>query len=1715
MVPDNDPKTEMTFSGLTEYLIKLQFQCRDTYLEFKEDKKNSDSSLRKRNSREVFEPVSLIKEWLIYSDGRIHGEIIFQLSKLQGNLIDLASSFFGTRSECIVTPSDINRFHISVLCMQPSTKTQERGYNSLPMGDDLPLGTFGLLLEILPSSFGINLNYRDLYCLGYTPPDFILNFQKWIKKAIGVDGFTDENPHSFNINEVFVPFSALLFSKIDLKNSERRRATQHMQAWKEKTTEKQDILMKFDSEHNQIVFKSSTIADINQIPPMPMSLLKIREQVRYHQSFELDFAEGRWSAVAEYLSNMNTSENNYYLQLRSAYFALMTRTPHKYLSLMSHINTSTTELEPLSARLRLAHSREAKLSLLSKKIKEFSANWPGAESDPFIGQVFSEFLGDLWRFESKTTAVHCYDRALQYAGHPGRLLRKKKELYLEMGDEDNTLKVLDELIEREPRKIEVSKLLLEKTEILQRNLNIEAACSTALKAMNFDRHSVFAIKALATSFVKGNKYSEAIQALDDFIKESHPSFSGRQQAELHATIGDIWLSHLDAPEIAIDRLALASSLDQDRPEYLHNLAKVQGILGRIEDQAKSLEIYVSLMTKHDDPEQVRWANEQLNQIYASDGSSLGVQKALHLNKLLKATPVSLESVQNLAKSFSRAGDWKTIIETVYSRLNEIETDLETGKVLDFFADQAEAVIGDLDLAGRCRKKALEYSFISANIFNYNYNLLRSGDNLEMLGNLCMRWVELGFSDRIEIVRECIESDYFIEGQVLDQWAIRATELSHGNYGLIQHRLHSSMRNKNSIRTLTLWKTVNEIDIGPIRRKKLFDSITDFLIEEQHWDEMKSAFHWFACNGEDPTQVSFEAIEKLKNRVFDFELLDFILIILKHGDIPNLELSRTQEILRVYPAHLRLYFTVMAQNTLDMQQKCQYIVSAINLATKDSPSPVEIAIINELFGAPLSSEWHGVPNASRISKIPDFESPIYFYLKYWVPFLLAEEKQFALQLLLELMSKSIENVTNMLASLDDIITGCESESIFHKISLIADGLDENTIRIYLSKAVFDPSPKNTFLLKAAIARNPRKMIDIAIDFLDVGKIFEDQYVSFTIFFETLEVLSSHFIWPGIQNKVEAIIHEDSRSLEPHRRHISFSDIRRFAPILASFQRVIQNNINCELSEVDAIFKYLLEALEDWPQGDETASVIKNAAIEFAKKTNSVSLLNRLESFTHQEPIETLIVICGAFSRIQEITASKALAQRIYSSLQNGTSQAALSSDKLRLLKSYLGVEEAQPSIDKSITVGESSLIYPHQATSSNERFLVSGPSTPKKVLDIISGPLNSQAIEDTRILAATTISHEASNDTSTNIGEDLEATSIEGRPTITASNWRDLARNNLLRPQDLSELWNQESSNSLSHHISVQVVAILTGQVNSLKDWKMPVWRDIRSANYPISVGARYPESQLSPSLVGPMAKIFMELNNFLSLVYRDRLSVSQITENMGISRESFNKLLVPLTWNSPIIVRSGISVVQERFDNRQLSFASLPDLGKNIYFDVKSRQIIFDEGHYHKMPPSHLFHGLLIKFWEIKTKFQIYFLIDPIKELWPIMKLLIDFLSDKKISRDVLAATIYNNRELGEFLEIIDFKKISFLLKEMGTFRQSDFLKTYFAMQSHLYRISSAETLDIVGLLEYLTGFNLIESEGISLNDLFKSSRFFQPLFKFVLQLEAGPESLPTMEIAQ
>lgn len=1740
MVPESGSNEEGSLESLKVLLLRLGFEWHDRCLKFKNDKNKSGSLLGNHSKRGVHDPVVSVHGWTIFNDGRIDGAMNLDLSRLENNLRESVSSFFGTKSECHLSYTGGSKLHVSVLCIQPSTKTQERGYASLPMADDLPLGTFGFLLDFLPSNFGIIISFIDLYCLGYTHPDFILKLPKWIRTSLGVQGIYDESASTVNINEIFVPYGALLCSRIEAKATDRRRAVELIHSWKERCSQKQDVIMEVDSEKKIISLKSSSLGEIDHISQISMSLLKIREQVRHHQSFEMDFSEGRWTAVSDYLGKMTAAENNYFLQLRASYFAMMTRTPNRHPYLLTLTSRSASDVENLSARIRLSSSREAKLSFLSQIINNFSAIWPESETDPYIGQVFSEFLGDLWRPENSSLAKKAYERALEYSGHPGRILRKKKDLFLEMGDVDNTLQILDDLIEVEPRKMETSRLLTEKAEILLRNSRAEEACSTGLKAVSLDRHSICAIQVLANALVKSEKYAEAIRALDDFIEDRHPSFSARQQAELHAKVGEIWHRYLKSSEIAVDRLTLASRLDPERAEYLYELAIIQENLGRLEDHARTLELYSSMMTKQDEPEKVRWANEKLSQIYSSDSHSLANQKTQHLTKILKTIPMSLEAIQSLERSFSLADDWKIIIQAVISRLFDAETELEKGKLLDFSADQAEAILGDLPLAGHCRELALSHSFLSSNIFHHNYDLFRSSDNQEMLGMLCVTWVERAFSDRVEIVRECIESEYHIDSDLLDQWAIRAADLSSTNYDLILHRLYTHIRFKNLARTISIWKAVNDIDIGPIRRKKIFDSVVDFLAEGQQWADIKDAFDWFGRNGEDALQISLDAIETLKNKIPDRDLLDFVVIVLNHGDVPKLDHNRIIETVRNYPEFLRLYFTVLAENTIDLQEKSEYMVKALGIEVSRPSSTREMAVVNELFSAPVTSQWYGAQRVSRLLTNKEFEKQIYYYLKYWVPLVSAQEKQNAFLLLLDLMTHSFEDVRLSFASLEDMITGFESESIIHKISNLAAGLDENTVKIFFSKAILDPSPKYTLFLKAIYSRNPELLIKLARDYLGDGQFYEGQNPDYGGFFRTIDSLASTALWQELESTIGDLFGEDARCYDPEIRRIRFFLVRQHESLKISFQKFLKTPKSSLLPETDCIFRYLLEALEDGPKADDLVPMIKNAALECAPFTVNISLLSRLESLTCEDSNETLMIICAAYYRLEDRESCKALADQIYSRFQSGGSGHELSQDNLRLLDSFRETPKSASLLLKDDLHG----VRTHLADSPNPlphgaipEAPMTSPEIPlempleipleaplKESVSEVLGTIQENLSVEAQIFGSPVEANpddkatellRAAPDSVTGIQDDPQATSVENRQLISESNWQEMARSNLLRPDDLSDLLNLEFSNPLAHHVSVQVVAILTGQIAQLKDWHMPVWRKRNSSNYLISIEERYPESQLSPSLVGPMAKIFMEMNLFLSLVYRERLLVHHIASHSGISLDKFSQNLVPLTWDSPIMVRSGISAVRERFEKRQITFASLANLGKNIFFDVKSRQIIFDESYYHKMPPSHLFHGLLIKFWEIKTKFQVYFLIDPIKELWPLMKLLIDFLSEKKMSRDTLSATIHNKREIGEFLEKIDFHKLAYHLTELGTFRQSDFLKTYFAMQSHLYRIVVSETLDIIGLLECITGFDLTAGQLISLHDLFKSSPYFQPLFKFVLQLQPGTQHSVAMDVAQ
>jgi tetratricopeptide (TPR) repeat protein len=355
------------------------------------------------------------------------------------------------------------------------------------------------------------------------------------------------------------------------------------------------------------------------------------------------------------------------------------------------LSTGKDTLESLSARIRVADSPSIKLSLLSKLTRQIVEHYPDAESSHFISFVFSEYLGDLWSFENSEMAHQCYDKALEFANDTGRILRKKKEIFVKDHDYTNAIKVIDMLVASEPRKIEMSKLYIEKTEHLLVQEKIEEATQCALLAATSDRHSSRAVVLLAQAFALAHKFTEAVQSLDDFLSVDHPGMSAKQQAEFNALIGEIWLKNLNAPEIALNRFVSATTLDPEYAPHLKLLSLAQEQVGLVQDQVSTLEKYLSMAESQDDAAAIRWVNEKLIKIYSSGEGVFYSQRIAVLRRLLAQATPTYDEILEIGQNFGSHDEWKITIQVISEKIPHISNESEGGLICALLGEKAESL----------------------------------------------------------------------------------------------------------------------------------------------------------------------------------------------------------------------------------------------------------------------------------------------------------------------------------------------------------------------------------------------------------------------------------------------------------------------------------------------------------------------------------------------------------------------------------------------------------------------------------------------------------------------------------------------------------------------------------------------------------------------------------------------------------------------------------------------------------------------------------------------------------------------------------------------------------------------------------------------------------------------------------------------------------------
>lgn len=1697
---------DLNFASLKDLFSKFGFECNDEVIRFTKGIKPKEKRGKKRQLQEKLQAVTSLSNWLIHANGQVDVEVQLDLYAFEDNLKSFVTRYFGTKSECEVYQSSEGAFFVSVFCTQPSTKALERGYHVLQREDDLPNGTFGFELKMLSGALGICCQIENFFSLGYVMVDYLLKVPSWVEASFGIEGITHQNLSGFNFNEVQVDINALVCSSLEAKDSERRQVSQMVGKWQKHNTQKIDYKIEFDAHHRLLLLKSVGGSETISFSNVPISTLEIRELVKQHPEFEKWFCEGNWESIARYFATRPPLERSFFFQQRSALFTMMVRFPSRYPTVLAVLSTGKDTLESLSARIRVADSPSIKLSLLSKLTRQIVEHYPDAESSHYISYVFSEYLGDLWTFENTEMAHQCYDRALEFTNDAGRILRKKKEIFVKDHDYTNAIRVIDMLVASEPRKIEVSKLYIEKTEHLLVQDKIEEAIQCALLAATSDRHSSKAVVLLAQAFSLAHKFTEAVQSLDDFLSMDHPGMSAKQQAEFNALIGEIWLKNLNAPEIALNRFVSATTLDPEYAPHFKLLSLAQEEVGLVQDQVSTLEKYLSMAESQDDAAAIRWVNEKLIKIYSSGEGVFYSQRIAVLRRLLAQATPTYDEILEIGQNFGSHDEWKITIQVISEKISHISNESEGGLICALLGEKADEILGDSKLASEFHRKAWDFRFLNLAVFRENFQYYCSTTDEKMLADLCESWVEISSLNLHEVVRDCVEREIPISPDKLDDWVIQALESQHENIDLMIRRLQAYVIQKVEANVIRLWEATCRAEVGPFRRRKAFNVIKDFLIDCGRRSEIVAAFLWFMNNSEDAVVVAKEAIQLLDGKVSNGILAEFINGCLEAGECPDMDESRLAKIFEHSPSSFRKFLILKAIEANDVPKKMEFIIKALSKDQDIPYSDQERDLVEGLFEHPEQTYWYGVEVVSFFVFNSNINNLVTPYLKFWIPQLNNKERDASFNLLIENALKEKNDIRYCFSVAFNLMRNQESSSLIERISSLSKGLDFSERNFYIKNIIESENDGRSQILSAIQSSNSEDFSESIASYVkDMKRLAYTKSEWFT-FLQYAEKNFSQRTLKKVSDQITNFILFDQDERDGGKFWLELlKELPKFREI--SIDLVKKMN-EASVWGNASIFSVLL-TMHDLFSDDEQLSKHIRSLVErrFEFSANVSEFRKAIDILGEIVPGESDVYLRlskKAFL-LEDFANCEIFAKKFYDQVEGDLEGISLSMEDIAFLKAQL---DTVPSEEELLDPEGSG---PKPGEMPETQFSEPGaPITEIEAHFISGGAYREEFVgeKNTEILPT------ANSEESSSKVELAEVKAASEDRSVNSANWRTIAATGKVLRSDVNEIITTSFINPLEKHLAVQVFAILSGQVDKIERWPMRVWRDREVGSYAIGVEGRFPDELISKSILGPMAKLLNELQSFLVLVFKERLLLSGLAKHLKIRESELSSRISKLDWNSRAIRRSGIGIVRERFDRKEYKFLNCTGLGKVVWFDAVTRTLVIDEAYYFSVPPSHLFHAILVKYWEIKLRYQVFTIVDPSAELWPLVVMFRDFFRMKTPNFEVLKAIEFNGVALKPFLDKINYSKLSYYFDEIKELRQAELLTTYYAMQSHIHRIVVAETLDVVGMVEYLCVIDLLASNRVKIDDLFKASIYFQPLIKFSLQMKFNQESPEVLDKA-
>ncbi len=344
-------------------------------------------------------------------------------------------------------------------------------------------------------------------------------------------------------------------------------------------------------------------------------------------------------------------------------------------------------------------------------------------------------------------------------------------------------------------------------------------------------------------------------------------------------------------------------------------------------------------------------------------------------------------------------------------------------------------------------------------------------------------------------------------------------------------------------------------------------------------------------------------------------------------------------------------------------------------------------------------------------------------------------------------------------------------------------------------------------------------------------------------------------------------------------------------------------------------------------------------------------------------------------------------------------------------------------------------------------------------------------------------------------------SADSASSLPVLDWRTVLRSGSVSADAVPRVFGQAFASELEKHVALQAVALMTGSCDKLTEWHWRVWRYPREYGYQLSGKERYPSGLNSKILGGHLHRLVTLLAPLLIRAYPEKFNLENVAGRLKKTVQQVEQTRRLIKWDSGILAVVGLSLFKDRLNAHRYHAFHVSGLGKQIFYEGRTRSIHFDEQYWQGRPPSHLFHRILGILRSVRLHYFVPLELDPIRDVMPIVNDLKSTWEASGIGRLKYGLGISKNR-VSKFLDVVDENQLRPIIEKMGTPQYDSFIKLWDAMNEHLCRLIMAETLDIIGMFETLTDRDLTAAGALKPGEILQLSPLAPGLFDFLTKLK-------------